>query len=111
MPQVAQPAIQQARTLARNLNAGEWREPFRYRDKGSMATIGKNRAVAIIGNRFFSGWIAWFLWLAVHLMSLLGMRNKLNVMLNWAWNYLTYNSSLRLLLRPTRFPERRHWGD
>lgn len=111
MPQLAQPAIQQARTLAENLNRGDFTTPFRYHDKGSMATIGKNKAVAVIGRSFFSGWFAWLMWLAVHLMSLLGMRNKLNVMLNWGWNYLTYTSSLRLLLRPTKYPLRRHWGD
>ena len=111
MPQVAQVAIQQARNLAKNLNHGSFSSPFRYKDKGSMATVGRNRAVCSIGNTFISGRPAWWLWLAVHLMSLLGMRNKINVILNWTWNYLFYNTSLRLLLRPTRYPLRRHWGD
>lgn len=111
MPQLAQPAIQQAHTLARNLNDGEFRTPFRYHDKGTMATIGKHKAVAKIGRSFFSGWIAWMMWLAVHLMTLMGMRNKMTVLLNWMWNYVTYSTSLRLLLRPTQFPQRRHWGD
>lgn len=110
-PQVAQPAIQQARNLARNLNEGNFTRKFRYKDKGSMATIGKNRAVADLNGVFLKGWIAWMAWCFVHLVTLLGMRNKLNVLLNWAWNYLTYTSSLRLLLRPTRYPTRRHWGD
>lgn len=110
-PQLAQPAIQQAKTLARNMNSGSFTEPFRYRDRGSMATIGKNRAVAVIGKSFFSGAFAWMMWLGVHLMSLLGMRNKLNVMLNWIWNYVTYSTSLRLLLRPVKYPLRKHWGD
>lgn len=110
-PQLAQPAIQQARTLARNLNSGKWEIPFTYHDKGSMATIGKNRAVAVIGKYFFSGWWAWMMWLAVHLMTLMGMRNKLSVLLNWMWNYLTYTSSLRLLLRPVKYPAHTHWGD
>lgn len=111
-PQVAQPAIQQARNLARNLNLGEWKYPFRYRDKGSMATIGKNRAVVDLrGGIFMKGFIAWLVWGFIHLISILGMRNKINVLLNWAWNYLTYSSSLRLLMRPTRWPLRRHWGD
>lgn len=110
-PQMAQPAIQQGRNLARNLNRGEWKTPFRYKDKGSMATVGKNRAVADLKFVSFGGWLAWVTWLFVHLLSLLGMKNKIQVTLNWIWNYFTYNTSLRLLLRPARFPLRRHWGD
>lgn len=110
-PQMAQPAIQQANNLARNLNRGEWITKFKYWDKGSMATVGKNRAVADIKNFTFGGFIAWWMWMAIHLISILGMRNKLNVMLNWIWNYFTYSTSLRLLIRPTKYPLRRHWGD
>ncbi len=110
-PQVAQPAIQQARNLARNLNRGEWDSKFEYKDKGSMATVGKNRAVVDLGHAFFDGWFAWMIWMLIHLISILGMRNRLNVLLNWVWNYLTYSTSLRLLLRPVKFPERKHWGD
>ena len=110
-PQMAQPAIQQARNLAKNMNAGNWESKFVYKDKGSMATVGKNRAVADLKKLSFSGMIAWWMWMAIHLISILGMRNKLNVMLNWIWNYFTYSSSLRLLLRPTKYPLRRHWGD
>lgn len=110
-PQVAQPAIQQASNLARNLNKGVFEKEFEYRDKGSMATVGKNRAVVDLGHTFFSGWFAWMIWMLIHLISILGMRNRINVLLNWTWNYLTYSTSLRLLLRPTKFPERRHWGD
>lgn len=110
-PQVAQPAIQQAVNLAKNLNRGEFRYPFEYFDKGSMATVGKNRAVADLGKLKLSGRIAWWIWMLIHLVSILGMRNKLNVMLNWVWNYFSYSTSLRLLLRPTKYPERRHWGD
>lgn len=110
-PQMAQPAIQQASNLASNLNAGEMRKPFRYNDKGSMATVGKNRAVADLPGFSFGGWFAWIIWMAIHLISILGMRNKLHVLINWVWNYLTYSTSLRLLLRPTRYPLRRHWGD
>ena len=76
-----------------------------------MATVGKNRAVADLKKLSFSGMIAWWMWMAIHLISILGMRNKLNVMLNWIWNYFTYSTSLRLLLRPTKYPLRRHWGD
>lgn len=110
-PQMAQPAIQQARNLAKNLNRGEFTEKFKYHDKGSMATIGKNRAVADIKGVSITGFIAWLTWLFIHLISILGMRNKLSVMVNWFWNYLFYSTSLRLLLRPTKFPLRKHWGD
>ena len=110
-PQMAQPAIQQAANLAKNMNAGEFKTPFRYHDKGSMATIGKNKAVADLPKYSFSGFFAWLTWLFIHLISILGMRNKMSVMMNWFWNYIFYSTSLRLLLRPTKFPIRRHWGD
>lgn len=110
-PQMAQPAIQQAVNLARNLNSGEFVRKFVYKDKGSMATIGKNKAVADIAGTSFGGLFAWLIWMMVHLMSILGMRNKLSVLVNWFWNYMFYSTSLRLLLRPARFPRRRHWGD
>lgn len=110
-PQMAQPAIQQAANLAKNLNQGEFTTTFKYKDKGSMATVGKNRAVADLPGLSFGGWFAWLLWLFIHLISILGMRNKLSVLMNWFWNYMFYSTSLRLLLRPTKFPLRRHWGD
>lgn len=110
-PQMAQPAIQQAANLAKNMNAGEFKTKFRYHDKGSMATIGKNKAVADLPKYSFSGFFAWLTWLFVHLISILGMRNKISVMMNWFWNYIFYSTSLRLLLRPTKYPLRRHWGD
>ncbi|MDE7437351.1 MAG: NAD(P)/FAD-dependent oxidoreductase [Muribaculaceae bacterium] len=110
-PQMAQPAIQQAANLAHNLNHGAFTRSFKYNDKGSMATIGKNRAVADIKGFSFSGFFAWLTWLFIHLISILGMRNKLSVMVNWFWNYIFYSTSLRLLLRPTKFPLRKHWGD
>lgn len=110
-PQIAQPAIQQACNLARNLNRGTMQTPFKYRDKGSMATVGRNRSVAKIGKSFYCGFVGWFMWMFVHLISLLGMRNKIIVLINWIWNYLTYSTSLRLLVRPTQYPKRRHWGD
>lgn len=110
-PQVAQPAIQQARNLAKNLNDGEMKKPFKYKDKGTMATIGRNKAIAQIGKMTFAGRFAWWLWMLIHLISILGVRTKVTVLLNWIWNYCTYSTSLRLLMRPTRFPLRRHWGD
>ena len=111
LPQLAQPAIQGARCLAKNLNAGAFKYPFVYKDKGSMATVGKHRAVLQVGKFVMGGYIAWLGWMFIHLISILGMRNKANVLLNWTWNYITYSTSLRLLLRPKEFPIRRHWGD
>ncbi|MCH5242469.1 MAG: NAD(P)/FAD-dependent oxidoreductase [Muribaculaceae bacterium] len=111
LPQLAQPAIQGARCLAKNLNRGEFKEKFEYFDKGSMATVGKHRAVLQVGKFVMGGYIAWLGWMFIHLISILGMRNKVNVLLNWTWNYITYSTSLRLLLRPKEYPIRRHWGD
>lgn len=110
-PQVAQPAIQQARNLAKNLNAGEMTSKFKYNDKGTMATVGRNKAIAQIGRMTFSGRFAWLLWMIIHLISILGVRTKATVLLNWIWNYCTYSTSLRLLMRPVKYPIRRHWGD
>lgn len=103
-PQLAQPAIQQGRKLAENLNSGSFDRPFKYNDKGSMATIGRNRAVVDIGNVHFKGFLAWLTWMFVHLVTLLGMRNKLVVLINWTWNYFSYSSALRVMLRPSRLP-------
>lgn len=100
-PQLAQVAIQQARTLATNLKAlqrDRKLKPFSYRDLGTMATIGRKKAVAEIGRLRFDGTPAWLLWLIVHLRSILGVRNKTVVLLNWMWNYFNYRQSLRLIL-------------
>lgn len=110
-PQMAQPAIQQAKNLAKNLNEGSFTHEFKYHDKGSMATVGKNRAVADIKGQSIGGFAAWFAWMAIHLLSLLGMRNKITVLLNWIWNYFSNSSTLRLRLLPSKYPLRRHWGD
>lgn len=104
-PQVAQVALQQAKCLAENLRRlyqGKTLEPFRYRDLGSMATIGRNRAVVDLPFWQFQGAFAWFVWLFVHLFSILGLKNKLFIFLNWVWNYLTYDQSLRLVIKPWR---------
>lgn len=105
-PQLAQPAIQQAKNLAKNLrklNAGEDQlTPFRYKDLGSMATIGRNKAVADIGKVHSQGFLAWLLWLVVHLRSILGVRNKLVVMLTWAWQYFSYAGSIRTIVYATK---------
>lgn len=101
-PQMAQPAIQQGKNLAKNLlNKCENKplKPFKYRDLGSMATVGRNKAVVELPKAKFQGFFAWVLWLVVHLKSILGVRNKFLVLLNWIWNYITYNLSLRLIIK------------
>lgn len=101
-PQVAQVAIQQAKHLAKNLKsrlAGKPMTNFSYRDLGSMATIGRRLAVVDLPNWKFQGTFAWFVWLFVHLFAILGSRNKLVVFINWVWNYLFYDQSLRLIIR------------
>lgn len=100
-PQLAQVAIQQGFRVACNLNNPESSRPFVYNDKGSMATIGRNRAVVDLKLIHFSGWFAWLTWMFIHLIGLLGMRNKIVVLLNWIWSYFTFSSSLRLILRPS----------
>ncbi|HLP77753.1 MAG TPA: NAD(P)/FAD-dependent oxidoreductase, partial [Candidatus Paceibacterota bacterium] len=76
------------------------RTPFRYWDKGTMATIGRSAAVAEIGRWHFSGWLAWFSWLFVHLVFLIGFRNKLFVIFQWAYSYLAYKRSARIITYP-----------
>ncbi len=101
LPQVAQVAIQQGEHAAANvLHAmrGEPLEPFVYRDKGSLATIGRSRAVGFIGRVHLRGRLAWWVWLVVHLVMLIGFRNRLVVLVNWAWNYLTYDRGLRAII-------------
>lgn len=109
-PQVAQVAIQQAKHLAKQLNTGA-DTAFKYVDKGSMATIGRNRAVCDLKFAYLYGRPAWATWMFIHLISILGMRNKVNVLINWVWAYLFYTTSLRLLIRPVRYPIRKHWID
>lgn len=104
-PQVAQVAIQQGTLLAINLRRmqkGQTPETFHYRDLGSMATVGRNKAVVDLPFWRFQGAFAWFVWMFVHLFSILGMKNKLFIFLNWVWNYLTYDQSLRLVIKPWR---------
>lgn len=109
-PQVAQVAIQQAKHLAKQLNTGA-DTVFKYVDKGSMATIGRNRAVCDLKFAYLYGRPAWATWMFIHLISILGMRNKVNVLINWVWAYLFYTTSLRLLIRPVKYPIRKHWID
>lgn len=112
LPQLAQVAIQEGRYVADGLNGGGvFRLPFTYRDKGSMATIGRNRAVADIGKWHLSGFVAWAAWMFIHLISLLGMRSKLNVLLNWVWAYFTHNTALRILFQGSPYPHRGRMHD
>jgi NADH dehydrogenase len=104
-PQVAQVAIQQGANLSRNFRAMRKNgplKPFRYIDRGSMATIGRNRAVADLPFLKFSGFIAWLTWMFVHLMAIVGVKNRLLIFINWMWNYMTYDQSLRLILWAAR---------
>jgi len=97
-PQVAQVAIQQARHLAKLL-LGKTDKSFVYKDLGSMATVGRNKAVVDLPAFTFTGFFAWITWLIVHLASLIGVRNRFLVLFNWMWNYFTYDQSLRLIIR------------
>ena len=107
-PQVAQVAIQQAKNLAKNLkliNDGKDESaltPFKYNNLGSMATIGRNKAVVEIGKLRSQGFFAWILWLVVHLRSILGVKNKMMVLLNWLWKYVSYNDSIRMITYATK---------
>ena len=108
-PQVAQVAIQQGNLLydnLRRLKQGKAPRPFHYRDLGSMATIGRNRAVVDLPFWRFQGAFAWLVWMFVHLFSILGLKNKLFIFLNWVWNYITYDQSLRLVIKPWRRVEK-----
>lgn len=122
-PQLAQVAIQQGKLLAANLKRMEKKKalkPFHYKNLGSMATVGRNRAVAEFKKVKTQGWVAWLLWLVVHLRSILGVRNRVSVMLNWIYNYFTYDQSLRIIVYARKAKEVRereerearvHWGE
>jgi NADH dehydrogenase len=102
-PQVAQVAIQQAKILSQNLkniSGNKSLKEFYYKDLGTMATVGKNQAVVELPYAHFQGVFAWFVWMFIHLMSIIGVRNKFMIFINWAWRYFTYDQSLRLILRP-----------
>jgi NADH dehydrogenase len=102
LPGVSPVAIQQGRHAARNILRmieGGKPQPFHYWDKGSMATIGRNRAVADLNFVHFSGLLAWLTWLFVHILYLVGFRNRLAVLFQWAWAYVTFNKGARLITR------------
>jgi len=104
-PQVATVANMQADALAKNIvlhSQNKQMEQFEYKDKGSMATVGRHKAVVDLPNAKFQGFFAWFLWMFLHLMLILGVRNKLVVFLNWLWHYFTFDPSLRLIIKPAK---------
>jgi len=108
LPGVAPVAMQQGRYLAKTILRdlqGQPREAFRYHDKGSMATIGRSRAIVQAGDRRFTGFFAWWMWLVVHIYYLTGFRNRLFVVMSWAWSYLTWRRGARLIVGKP--PERR----
>ena len=102
-PMMAQPAMQQGKLLGENLIKliqKKTMTPFEYKDKGSMATIGRNLAVVDLPHYHFSGIFAWFVWMFVHLFSLIGFKNKAVVFLNWVYNYIKFDREGRLIIRP-----------
>jgi NADH dehydrogenase len=110
-PMLASVASQQGRHLGKNLNAiakNKSMIPFSYKDKGTMATIGKNKAVVDLPFLKFSGIIAWFVWMFLHLMMLVDFRNKLIVFANWGWSYIKYDKGLRLIVRKVQRPNNKN---
>ena len=107
LPQVAPVAIQQGRVAARNvyrMNRGTEAEAFDFRDPGMLAVVGRNAAVADVFGRAFQGFTAWVLWLTIHVAKLIGFRNRILVLVNWAWNYVFYRRAVRLILPDARRP-------
>jgi NADH dehydrogenase len=102
LPMLAPVAVQMARSVVGNIRrqiAGQAPRPFQYRDPGVLATIGRNAAVADIRGLAFTGFPAWVVWLVVHIIQLIGFRNKVFVLLDWAWDYFFYDRSARLITR------------
>jgi glycosyltransferase involved in cell wall biosynthesis len=102
-PQIAQPAMQQGVLLAANFKNKSLSKPlksFSYKDLGSMATVGRNFAVVELPFFKFQGFRAWLFWMLVHLMSIVGVKNRLLIFINWVWNYISYDQSLRLIIKP-----------
>ena len=101
LPGLAPVAMQQGRHTARNIRRevkGQPREPFKYRDKGIMATIGRRRAIVQYGRLKFAGFFAWLAWLFIHVLYLIGFKNRIEVMLNWGWNYFAFSRGARLIV-------------
>lgn len=109
-PMIAPVAMQQATLLAKNLKRASQKKaliPFKYKDKGSMATVGRNKAIVDLPKFHFGGLFAWMVWMFVHLMSIVGFRNRLVILANWVWNYLTYDRGTRLIIRT--FLRKKHY--
>lgn len=107
-PMTAQPAVQQGIHLAKNLNrlsAGQKMKPFKYKNLGAMATIGRNKAVCDLPWFRLNGFTAWLVWMFIHLVNLVGFRNRMIALMNWIIQYFQYNKSVRLIIRPYRRPE------
>jgi NADH dehydrogenase len=109
LPGVAQVAMQGGEAASENIlrrSVGKPTRPFRYRDLGNMATIGRNSAVADFGWMRVKGYVAWLMWLFLHIFELIGFRNRLTVMIQWAFAYLSYQRSVRLITDEGRHRER-----
>ncbi|MDH3496473.1 MAG: FAD-dependent oxidoreductase, partial [Gemmatimonadota bacterium] len=105
LPLLAQPAMQAGRAVAENVLRdlrGHAPEPFRYKDPGIMATIGRNAGVALIRGIALKGWLGWVSWLGVHLFFIIGFRNRIAVLARWAWNYVFYDRPIRFIVREAR---------
>lgn len=99
-PQVAPVAMQMGELLAANLK-NKTEKAFAYYNQGSMATVGRNKAVVDLGKLKFQGFLAWVVWMFVHLLSIMGMKNRILIFVNWVWNYITFDQSLRLMMKPS----------
>ncbi len=102
LPMLATVAQQEAKAAAKNIQrilTGETPEAFHYHDPGLLATIGRNAAVARIGGLSFHGFIAWAIWVVLHIYRLIGFRNRLVVLINWAWDYFFYDNQVRLITK------------
>lgn len=109
-PMMAQPAIQQGKHLGKNIVRklnGKEMKPFSYLDKGSMATVGRNKAVVDMPKFKFQGVFAWFVWMFVHLFFLIGFRNRMVVFINWVYNYIRFDREARLIIRPYKITKKR----
>ena len=109
VPGIAPVAMQEGKCVAKVIAARLRKQalpPFRYRDRGTMATIGRNRAIAVIGKLRLAGYFAWLIWLFVHLMYIVEFGNRVLVLTQWAWNYLTWNRAARLITGENPLPSK-----
>jgi NADH dehydrogenase len=107
LPMVAPVAIQEGELVARNIVRAVRKQPleeFKYKDPGTLATIGRNAAVARFGRFQFRGFFAWVMWLAVHIVFLIGFRSRILVLINWAWDYFFYDRPIRLIMHDGNCP-------